>query len=46
MMRFLPALFFIAVGIWIAIEKPDIAAVAMVYINMAIDFISNLLNGE
>tara|TARA_R110000868_G_scaffold17494_8_gene76678 strand:- start:5435 stop:5575 length:141 start_codon:yes stop_codon:yes gene_type:complete len=44
MMRFIPALFFVGIGIWFAFEKPEIAEMAMVYINMAIEFVVNLLS--
>jgi len=41
--RIITALILIAVGIWIAYNKPDMADMAIEYIDMAVDFFKSML---
>ncbi len=43
-MRVLTAIVLVALGIWIAYNKPEIADIAIGYINMAIEFIKSMLD--
>ncbi|MBE1301832.1 MAG: hypothetical protein GJ680_18255 [Alteromonadaceae bacterium] len=42
-MKLLPALFFVGAGIWISVNKPEWAAMAYVYIELAINWALNVL---
>lgn len=38
------ALIFVAVGIWIAYNKPEFADMVIGYINLAVDYLMNLIS--
>lgn len=42
-MKLLPAIFFVAVGIWVAYTYPDLAQKTFVYIQYAIEWVKGLL---
>jgi len=43
-MKLIPAIFFIAAGIWIAVNYPEAAQHAYIYIEQAIAWIKTLFN--
>jgi hypothetical protein len=43
-MKIIPAIFFVAAGIWVAVNYPDIAQQAYVYIEQAIAWATTLFN--
>ncbi|WP_240224729.1 hypothetical protein [Rheinheimera hassiensis] len=45
-MRFLPAIFFVAVGIWVSFSYPDLAAQAFNYIGRAIEWAKEMLGDK
>lgn len=44
-MKIVPALFFVAVGIWVAFAYPEIGATAFGYIQLGVDWAITFLKG-
>jgi hypothetical protein len=43
-MKIVPALFFVAVGVWVAFTYPDVASTAFSYIQLAVDWVVGFFN--